>query len=333
MSDTLLRQWAMLRHIPRHPRKIDCATLKARLAADGYDISVRSIQRDLIKLEGALPLLGDDAKPTGWSWQPQAPQLDLPALDPHAALTFKLVEAHLTKVLPASTLSYLAPWFRNAAGVLDTHQNGLSRWPDKIRVISSGPPLSAPIVDAEAQTLIYRAILEERQLELAYQPRGADDEKTYRVHPLALVVKDQIIYLLTTMWDYGEIRQLALHRVRTATMLDEAAVRPSDFNLDAYISKGAFGYKCSTTAIHIVAAFSQDAAVHLVECPLSDDQILTKTSESEVQVSATVQDTAELRWWLLGYGDKVQVISPKFLREEFRAVGNNLGKIYASHEL
>ncbi len=332
MNDTLLRQWAMLRHIPRHPRKIDCATLKIRLASDGYDISLRSIQRDLIKLEGALPLLSDEAKPQGWSWQPQAPQLDLPALDPQAALTFKLVEAHLTKVLPASTLSYLGPWFRNATGVLDAHENGLSRWPGKIRVLSSGLPLSAPIIDADAQALVYQAVLNEKQLELTYQPRGADAEKTYRVHPLALVVKDQIVYLLCTMWDYDEIRQLALHRIRSVTLLNEAALRPPDFSLDAYVAEGAFGYRLGATPLFLVAEFSRKAAVHLAECPLSADQTLTDTGESRTRVTATVQDTAELRWWLLGYGDKVEVISPPFLRDEFRTIADRLGQTYGATE-
>lgn len=329
MSETLLRQWAMLRHIPRHPRKIDCATLKARLAVEGYDISLRSIQRDLINLEGALPLLRDDAKPQGWSWQPHAPQLDLPTLDPQAALTFKLVEAHLKRALPTSTLSYLEPWFRNATRVLDAHQTGLSRWPEKIRVLSSGQPLRTPSIDADAQALVYQAVLNEQQLELIYLPRGANDTKTYRVHPVALVVKDQITYLLCTMWDYHEIRQLALHRIHSATLLEQTAARPPNFNVDAYIADGAFGYRLSPRHLHLVAEFSRESAVHLTECPLSADQTLTEVGESVTWVTATVQDTAELRWWLLGYGDKIRVISPTFLRDEFQAIARKLGQIYS----
>jgi predicted DNA-binding transcriptional regulator YafY len=36
-----------------------------------------------------------------------------------------------------------------------------------------------------------------------------------------------------------------------------------------------------------------------------------------VRLSATVADTAELRWWLLGFGEGVEVIGPKSLRNEF----------------
>lgn len=68
MNDTLLRQWAMLDYIPRYPRKVDVATLATRLAAAGYEISKRSIQRDLITLSQVVPLISDDAKPQGLSF-------------------------------------------------------------------------------------------------------------------------------------------------------------------------------------------------------------------------------------------------------------------------
>ena len=50
MSDTLLRQWTMLRHIPRHPRRISVHDLRAHLAEQGYTTTERTIQRDLLEL-------------------------------------------------------------------------------------------------------------------------------------------------------------------------------------------------------------------------------------------------------------------------------------------
>ncbi|MDD3609477.1 MAG: WYL domain-containing protein, partial [Halothiobacillaceae bacterium] len=78
MSETLLRQWAMLRFIPRAPRRIDTKTLQDKLSAAGYDINLRSIQRDLNKLSQVLPLVGDEHKPQGWSWQADAAVFDVP---------------------------------------------------------------------------------------------------------------------------------------------------------------------------------------------------------------------------------------------------------------
>jgi len=41
-----------------------------------------------------------------------------------------------------------------------------------------------------------------------------------------------------------------------------------------------------------------------------------------------VKDTLELRWWLLGFGDKVEVLAPKALREEFSAVTQRMAVQY-----
>lgn len=168
MTDTLLRQWAMLRFIPRLPRKVDTAKLQYELAKAGHDINLRTIQRDLNKLSEVLPLVADNAKPQGWSWAADAKVVDLPALDPQAALTFKLVESHMQQLLPASTLNYLQPWFHAANGVLDQHGNGLAHWPDKVRVLPRGLPQKAPDTAPEIAEAIYQAVLLERQLQITY---------------------------------------------------------------------------------------------------------------------------------------------------------------------
>ena len=70
--ETLLRQWAMLRLIPRHPRRIDSGTLQSELQKLGYDMTLRTIQRDLNKLSAVLPLVSDQSKPQGWWWEADA---------------------------------------------------------------------------------------------------------------------------------------------------------------------------------------------------------------------------------------------------------------------
>ena len=219
MTDTLLRQWAMLRFIPRHPRKVDTATLQDKLAKAGHDINLRTIQRDLNKLSDVLPLVGDTAKPQGWSWAANAQVMDLPALDPQTALTFKLVESHMRQLLPASTLDYLQPWFHTASGVLDQNGNGLAHWPDKIRVLPRGLPQKAPDIAPEVAEAVYQAVLLERQLQITYPGKGEEPEtRTHTVHPLALVVRDRVVYLICVFDGYTDPRQLAMHRILSAEM-------------------------------------------------------------------------------------------------------------------
>lgn len=315
---------------PRLPRKIDTLTLQSKLEQQDYQIDVRTIQRDLNKLSRALPLIGDEARPQGWSWRADAKVLDVPALDPQEALAFKMVEAHLKPLLPTATPNYLRPYFDSAKGVLDTAGNGVSKWPNKIRVLPKGLNQLPPKVNAEAQSVIYQALLQEKQVAVRYQPAGRKELTEYVVNPLSLVVRNSITYLVCTMWDYEDVRQLALHRVRKAELLESGSVISAAFDIDAYIAQGEFGFP-QGGIIALEAVFAKAAALQIAECPISADQTVEEFDEDRMLLRASVQSTQELRWWLSGFGDQVEIKGPGSLREEFRRMTRAFARLYGSN--
>jgi predicted DNA-binding transcriptional regulator YafY len=313
MADTLLRQWAMLRLIPRAPRKIDAARLERLLFEEGFEVNLRSIQRDLNTLSTKFPLLCDmREKPYGWYWDANA-VLDVPGMDPPTALTFSVAERFLNHVLPPSTLRLMEPHFRQARRVLDhMDQPGMAHWPEKVRILPRGLKLLAPEIDQEVMGVVYEALLRDRRFKARYQPRETA-ETTYEVNPLGLVLRDAVTYLVCTLWNYQDVLQLALHRMTEAEILETPASRPDGFDLDAYIAAGHFACPYSGEMVRLGVLFEADAAYHLRETRLSEDQELTDQPDGRVLVKATVRDTGELRWWLLGFGEAVEVLSPEGL--------------------
>ena len=72
-NDTLARQWAMLRLIPRAPRKTTARDLCRQLEQLGHPTSPRTVERDLQTLSNRFALVADDgSKPYGWSWAKDA---------------------------------------------------------------------------------------------------------------------------------------------------------------------------------------------------------------------------------------------------------------------
>lgn len=329
MNDTLLRHWRMLREIPRHPRRISTADLKKRLSEAGFETTLRTIQRDLIKLSEALPLLADDAKPQGWSWEAHAPQMDLPTLEPQAALVFQMAERYLQPLLPASTLDYLSPWFRTASGVLDNHENGLSAWRKKVRVLAPGQPMQPPVIDSEVQSVVTQALLLNRRIAVAYRPRGAKVDKEYEASPLGLVVRDQVLYLVCTLREYEDVKQLVLSRMHSAQLLDKPARELKDFDLDQYIAQGEFDWPLETgRTIKLVADFDRPVATVFIERPLDANQVIEDIDEKTVRLTATVLDTKEIRRWLLEFGARAEVIAPESLREEMKGIIDRVRQRY-----
>jgi predicted DNA-binding transcriptional regulator YafY len=318
MSDTLLRQWELLRSIPRAPRKIDVASLVAKLQAAGYKTTKRSIQRDLNLLSSVFPLICDDRSQTyGWSWSGDAPTFDLPAMDGPTALTLRLIEQFIPTLLPSTIRNQLAPQFERARAVLSANpDNTLRQWADCVRVVPREMPLLAPKFSNDAVRVVYDALLAGRRFVADYRSRSndTDEVKSYEVNPLGLVVRGTVLYLVCTLWDYQDIRQLALHRILTANPTDKPVMRPDAFNLDEYIQSGEFQYPVGPP-IQLKAKFSRGAAAHLVETPLSDDQVIESLDADHVCVTATVRDTAQLDWWLLGFGSAVVVLEPVALAD------------------
>ena len=311
--ETLLRQWAMLRLIPRHPRRIDTGRLRVELQNQGYDITLRSVQRDLNKLSAVLPLVCDQSKPQGWWWQADAELLEIPGLDPQAALVFKMAEQHLAQVLPKSTIDTLRPWFKAASGVLQNQMEGTGTWLDKVRIIPRGQPLLPPVVDQDVQTMVVQAVFEGKRLAITYTPHGVPEPKEYEVNPIALVQRDLLLYVVCTLWDYHNPMLLVMHRIRSAMVLEKPSWWPEGFDLDDYIHQGGLGYRIGPP-IQIEAVIADSVASILMETPLSSDQTLDESPDASYRLRATVADTKELRNWLRGFGKLVRIdLPPNFL--------------------
>ncbi len=50
--------------------------------------------------------------------------------------------------------------------------------------------------------------------------------------------------------------------------------------------------------------------------------------DGQLQVEATVKDSAQIRWWLMGFGDGVEVLEPQNLRVEFAEIAENMKNLY-----
>jgi len=331
-DETMYRQWVMLAHIPRYPRTITVPELSQILLGEGYTVDVRTIQRDLNKLSISFPLSNDvEGRKNYWFWIEDAAILDLPSMEPVTALAFKMAESYLLPILPKATLDLLSPYFARAKEILNSQQDSsLGSWADKVRVIERGPTLLKPTITENIQYVVYQALLEEKCIKASYKGRGQTKNREYHIHPLGIVSRMGVIYLICTLWSYSEIKQFALHRFTAAEIVNEKSQKPDDYSLASYIDQNEeFSYVLSSSPLKLKALFDAHTAQHLAETPLSPDQKLVKTDDGRIMITATVTDSLELQWWLQGFGEKVEVLEPESLRDKLRDVFKKLAERYA----
>lgn len=145
---------------------------------------------------------------------------------------------------------------------------------------------------------------------------------------MGLIQRGQVLYLACTIKTYADIRLLALHRTRAASVLELPAVSPIGFDLDTYLASGAMGWS-TNKPITLIASFTPEAGNHLQETPLSEDQSIEQLPDGRLEVKATVLETQQLLWWLLGFGDGVEVMAPQALRDTIIGKVNRLVERYA----
>lgn len=140
-----------------------------------------------------------------------------------------------------------------------------------------------------------------------------------------MVFRETAVSLVASHKDGTTQYHYALYRFIGCKLLESPVDATDDFSLDDVINSGSFDYAdIEDKKIRLNVIFDPVAAKHISEPPLSDDQTMTKKRDVRIQVTATVKDTRQLKWWFLGFGDQVEVVKPKRLREEFIEIANNL---------
>lgn len=320
----------MLGLIPRRPPGLTTGALQAALAARDFRADLRTIQRDLIKLSVPFPLMCDESDRPRWYWAPHAKAVTLPGHDSLSALSWHLMEQHIQPLLPRSLLREIEPHFRAARGYLEQVSEGnLLRWSQRVRMLPRHLQLQAPDTSAAVLDAVYQGLLQQRQIEVIYNNRASQEPRTLILHPLALVVRDSVHYLLATVFEFTDVRQLVLHRMSEARLLDARASEPQDFDLENYIREGGFDYSRGQQ-IRLIARFDAAAAKSLLETPLSTEQENIELKDGRVEIRATLNESERLRWWLMAFGSEVEVVEPEHLRLALREDAEKVLKRYDS---
>lgn len=319
MADSILRQWKILQTIPRAPRSIKIPQIIAQLEKDQVDLpTYRTIQRDLDALASVFPLLLSEKRDGACHWYMDAEKtvMEIPSMESSTALAFYLAEQRLQSQLPPSALQHLKAHFNTAAHLLDKHDTPYAHWQEKVRVLPQTQLLIPPDVDVQVLNTVYTALLENRRFEGKYFGRRDDQYKDFLVNPLALIFRGTVTYLICTLRDYTDVRFLSLHRFVETELTDQARWVPPGFDLDTYIEEGHIDFLIGDS-IKLELLIDEEVAIHLRESKLTEDQQLKMLDSGQSLFTATVRDTGQLRWWLLGFADQIEVLKPESLRQEF----------------
>ena len=287
---------------------------------------LRALQRDLQDLvrDGRIEAANPGSKPL--LYRRKRPfENDLSDDDVH----WRDIVAHLQRLAAdySRRRQFDPLWLR-----LLTDTEGLLLDGSRLRILPDTLRLQPPVVCPRSLTSIITALAEGYALDVEYE--NAQQERTEaRIHPQALVQRGPIPYLFALKNDEDEpVRLYALHRMVSARALADTPTRKAKgFDLDDAIAKGLadFGHGELIELTIRVRGYLTDL---LQTCPLSADQDEEDEPDGsgfKLRLSATVPSTGQLLRWLLGAGDKLEVLGPPELRQTVRVQAAKMAGIYA----
>ncbi len=299
----------LLRLIPRH-QKITAKQLKEQLDELGHQKSLRTIQRQLenLVLSGQFAIERDErSKPYGYIWAKNAKHLELAGISSEQALLLSLAYQELKFMLPKNILQALEGFFDGAEHQLrHNNKSQISAWRDKVASITPMQPLLPPVIDDEVFANISHALFDNRYLDIIYQAQH-QSPRPATIMPLALVRQEPRLYLVVKYKGYEDIRHLAVNRIQSAKVSTFTFERPDGFHLQDYLKKGHFGLG-DGSQVRLSFNIDKIQGFHLTETPLSTDQLIEEYDD-HYHITATVNDTEMLDWWLAKFGDAVWAVT------------------------
>ncbi len=173
---------------------------------------------------------------------------------------------------------------------------------------------------------IYKAQLEKKSVHINYYSIDSKIEKDRIVNPYALKFRFGVWYLIGFCNLRKEIRTFRIDRIRNIKTLDRKFSIPEDFSLDKYLS-GSWGIK-KGKKFKVKLRFSLGIAEFISEITWHPSQKLKFNNNGSLYAEYEVTGLDEIKRWVLGFGNDVEVIEPDELREEIIEEISKLEKIY-----
>jgi predicted DNA-binding transcriptional regulator YafY len=317
--------------IPIYPViSITTKELHQHLIEEGYNVSKRTIERDLEKLADLVGLTFEETT-EGYVWCRLGNNNGkLNEILPTEALMLVLSEKLLLQTMPQSCKTKIKNRVTKAKNILNLGHS-LGAWQDKLQVISDGYPLinGHESIENSIREIVYESVLKESVLTISYYAKDQDNPMIYQLNPLGIIIRGQSHYLVATKVSAPEEPRLFLfHRITDAKYEYKSVTKPRTFTLKEYFANNPSGWMLRDTKELVeleVRGFALDVLEHN---RLSEDQALKMIDKEWTTVRFTCIPTYDLTAWILRYGSDVICVSPEHLKKR---VKNTLQKMLAQY--
>jgi proteasome accessory factor B len=141
--------------------------------------------------------------------------------------------------------------------------------------------------------------------------------------PYHLLYNQRAWYVLGHSSAHRSIRTFKLNRIKALRLTDRCYIDGEDFDVHEYFGR-AWSMIPEGRLYNIKLRFLPKVAHNVAEVQWHSTQQATWNGDGSVVLEFRVDGLGEITWWILGYGDQVQVLAPDALRERVVKAARNM---------
>jgi len=289
-----------------------------------FGTSRRTIFRDLKELQAMGVPYHYDIKTGGYTI---APEFFLPSADlnPREALGLLLL-AH--KVCDQVQLPFKRFALLAALKIENNLPSEVKQYcKSALRNISNGVNTKALVRQNALFDNVFiqlqEAIAKKRKVNIRYYPFFECGVVKTELCPYRLFYNNQKWHVLGRSSAHNNVRTFELNCIKELTTSEDCFLVDEYFDVSEYLGR-AWSMVPEGRIYHVKLHFLPKVANNVVEVKWHKTQKVTRNGDGSAIVEFRVDGLNEITWWVLGYGDQVQVLAPKSFRERVLQIATNM---------
>ncbi len=192
--------------------------------------------------------------------------------------------------------------------------------------IPSGQQFLTPIIEA---------MRDEVTVEMTYQNYWSSEPHTFEVKPYCVKVFKQRWYLLAWSDYYEAFRIYSLDRIKSIRATDNKFTIPSDFNAEEYFQNcfGIINTNHKPEFVELKVWNEEKKDRYFKSLPLHHSQDITEQTDQYTIFRYYIKPTFDFRQEILSHGAEVEVLSPKWFRDEITSISKDLANSYNANRV
>jgi predicted DNA-binding transcriptional regulator YafY len=188
---------------------------------------------------------------------------------------------------------------------------------------------------------LQQAIVKKRKVNIRYHSFSEETIIDVELRPYHLLYNNQdnnqrynnqAWYVLGRSNLHKSVRSFMLNRIRELKPTKRCFVDGENFDLHDYLGK-AWSMIPEGQLYNIKLKFLPEVAHDVAEIQWHSTQRVTFEEDDSAIVEFRVEGLNEITWWILSYGDKVQVLAPKILRQRIIKIAQRMRSAHQQEPL